>query len=72
MQVLGMTDWQPIETVPKGEQLLFADASNVIAGFWNYGEKEPRMAHTGGEFPIWPTHWMPLPEPPPTPDSPHP
>lgn len=56
--------WQPIETAPKDVSVIFADALNIIPGWWQADEDEPRMIHTGGEFPIWPTHWRPLPTPP--------
>lgn len=62
-----MRDWQPIESfnpaIHQG-QYWFADESNVILGHWYEGEGEPRMAYCGQEFPIWPTHWMEIPDPP--------
>ena len=60
-------DWQPIETAPKdGSDLLVNECGDVVIARWSqpfsvwagprdtYGEREV----------MYPTHWMPLPEPP--------
>lgn len=60
-------EWQPIETfdpTTHRDRYLFSDGTNVILGHWYDGEDEPRMAYTGDEFPIFVTHWAPLPAPP--------
>jgi len=55
--------WQPIETAPKdGRSVLVADAKYKTIGinFWcNYENDWDRESDL-----VWPTHWMPLPEPP--------
>lgn len=56
-------EWQPIETAPKdGTQILLGKVGgSMIVGFWN------GYAWDDGDFDSnvsWPSHWMPLPEPP--------
>ena len=48
--------WQPIETAPKGKEVLVLKANGkyTIADWGRYCE------YNGGNF----THWMPLPDPP--------
>lgn len=63
----ALDGWSPIETFDPAihqDSYLFANDCNVIMGHWYEGEPEPRMAYTGQEFPIWPTHWRPMPQPP--------
>lgn len=63
-----MTDWQPIETAPKGRSLLvwFGRVGmhyNVLICDdmgWREAVDDGRQLKEGYE----PTHWMPLPEPP--------
>ena len=74
-----MTDWQPIETAPKDgrnvlspnygrDVLLFVPdgyCTKVFVGFFDY--MDGWLTPEGGEIKIisgFPTHWMPLPEPP--------
>lgn len=53
-----MSEWQPIETAPEGERVLtyFSDGDFLLcfAAEWKRDEGDD----------VWPTHWMPLPEPP--------
>lgn len=67
--------WQPIETAPKDETLFWAieDGSNYgIDGHVQYEcwWVESRLYAGGGRFAdrggetCFPSHWMPLPEPP--------
>lgn len=73
-----MNPWQPIETAPKGPQILIYDGKSIgIAawevisksgtGWWRY-QAGPNEAPFGDYDPPpvcdKPTHWMPLPEPP--------
>ena len=64
-------NWQPIETAPKdGTHILLArtDSEWVCQGRYVCDDKgwyelnNDASDHWGGE--IYPTHWMPLPEPP--------
>ena len=59
--------WQPIETAPKDgtRVLLWIEPVKIAMPFaWQDGR------WMGDDYPLnmaWPTHWMPLPEPPVTP-----
>lgn len=61
-----MTDWQPIETASKdGVTIVLYGAKGrykIVIGKWvanwNQWQSQP------GAWPVYPTHWMPLPEPP--------
>ena len=58
-----MMEWQPIETAPKtGDMLLWDDFSIHIGKY--YPEYECFYAYDIAPPMCWPTHWMPLPEPP--------
>lgn len=73
-----MSEWLPIETAPKGvELLLYCDTFGVELGSYrsddNDREGDPKWWYdnsyddfsTGhASCPLNPTHWMPLPEPP--------
>jgi hypothetical protein len=61
-----MTDWQPIETAPRGED-------NEFLGFDGRGVDRTWEGWTEDDAPVYvrqdwvrwhPTHWMPLPAPP--------
>jgi hypothetical protein len=59
-------DWQPIETAPKdGTHILFWDGDGMSVCYW-VGRRWD-LVQTGAyaeDADCWPTHWMPLPEPP--------
>ena len=65
-----MSEWKTIESAPKDRHVLLL-ASTVIGpplivhGCWfKVSDREKGWIDTNGE--VWnPTHWMPLPEPPP-------
>lgn len=66
-----MTDWQPIETAPKdGEDTILFWDGKVVVGFFLDNSRTARpwkgwRLHAGSAWPPgYPTHWMPLPEPP--------
>lgn len=60
--------WQPIETAPKDGQVILICAGNAVASvYWDdeftwVSTEDNLMAHIVHDDP---THWMPLPEPPP-------
>ena len=61
--------WQPIETAPKtgAARLLACPQSLVVIGFWGRNVQEgsyETWRDSGRWKPIYPTHWMLLPEPP--------
>jgi hypothetical protein len=56
-------EWQPIETAPK-------DGMSVLGFFPNFSDDSIQMTYyskgwKNGLKQVHPTHWMPLPEPPP-------
>jgi hypothetical protein len=64
-----MTEWQPIETAPKDgtKVLLFCNPCGAGVGLFHLRRKlwvlgDPNELEA--EDIIFPTHWMPLPEPP--------
>lgn len=62
-----MADWQPIETAPKdGTRVLLHTPDthrySPVLGSWS--DFEERWEEWGDYYPCYPTHWMPLPEPP--------
>lgn len=69
-----MTEWQPIETAPKGKMVLVYEdeyqeyyVAENIKGVWQYASTSiwPRGTFKQNiDFVCMPTHWMPLPEPP--------
>jgi hypothetical protein len=63
----GRYQWQPIETVPKdaGLLLLWMPPGPFPRTGWFNEEDDTWVGYdSDGEWPIFPTHWMPLPEPP--------
>ena len=60
--------WQPIETAPKdGRDLLVFEGSGMCVANWD--DWKQRNGQTAGWrdgqcYPVNPTHWMPLPQPP--------
>ena len=73
-----MTEWQPIETAPKGEpepygsgpQILGCTVGNGWSAMqivrWDYHKSPGRGSWKGPHGGWTPTHWMPLPSPPKT------
>ena len=59
-----MSEWQKIETAPKGELIIGYDADGMMRlVFWEADE----WLTVGMDFSSYwfePTHWMPLPKPP--------
>ena len=60
-------EWQKIDTAPKdGTPILIYDTGMMVSIRWDRSKWNLpdflEMSHAGME--IWPTHWMPLPEPP--------
>jgi hypothetical protein len=53
-----MAEWNPIETAPKGQRVIayFSDGDILLCHVSDWRRDE------GDDY--WPTHWMPLPEPP--------
>ena len=57
-------DWQPIETAARTNHryvLVWAETGGYYVALWHRGE----WRHGEKGRPVFPTHWMPLPEPPP-------
>lgn len=63
-----MSEWKPIETAPKvGDvQIYCSDTKEQMVAFWNTKFKGWQFAidPCSGPHIAYPTHWMPLPEPP--------
>ena len=65
-----MAEWQPIETAPKdGTWIVICDGRHAgcfLAAYWDGDEEAPYKWFTvdGSYHADFPTHWMPLPEPP--------
>jgi hypothetical protein len=63
-----MTEWQPIETAPKdGTEVLLFYETDMAVGLFHFRRKLWVLGYPieieDGDI-IFPTHWMPLPEPP--------
>jgi len=66
-----MTEWQPIETAPKDGTKFDAWVPDAFGGhrmtdlsFNARGQLRQNGLLTTADLPRWPTHWMPLPNPP--------
>lgn len=64
-----MTEWQPIETAPKGELPIWVGHSgSIYVAIWRNDRWTDYFmlmhTRTGDRPGDEPTHWMPLPEPP--------
>lgn len=60
-----MSEWQPIETAPEGEEILvYAPIDGVVSSIYKFGAWQKLIMVYGGSKTNEPTHWMPLPEPP--------
>jgi hypothetical protein len=66
-----MTEWQPIETAPKGETVILLwcpeswDTDCVRIGFWSESDwyDDESASHPITDMYGAPTHWHPLPNP---------
>lgn len=59
-----MADWQPIESAPKdGTPFLSCKGARVMWTTYGYNGWESGWLNEH-EYVVFPTHWMPLPEPP--------
>jgi len=58
-----MTEWQPIETAPRGTRVLVYGQGGV---FVNYVDEVGQLRNLFGRPKHGATHWMPLPAPPAT------
>jgi hypothetical protein len=78
-------NWQPIETAPKDGTLVllyfpggcFSNDGNVCVGFWSTDGSDDWFSrecdsNSMTELGDFPTHWMPIPEPPSPTDPPDP
>lgn len=74
---MTISEWQPIETAPKnGKSILISSANwkTVWRGYYRSAQTEPEdyIARFGegwtrdnySDLNLFPTYWMPLPEPP--------
>jgi len=68
-----MSDWRPIETAPKdgSDTLLYwplagasADRPRIRIGYWRDPHGWVWQDRAVRSYSSFPTHWMPLPEPP--------
>lgn len=59
-------EWQPIETAPDDGVFLLTDGTRRYTGFRDSGLSSYRFFSLDevGDVAHWPTHWMPLPDPP--------
>lgn len=69
LAILANKQWQPIKTAPKdGTHFLCASEGWVSEVYWDADQKCCYAANTHStdyvDGAVWPTHWMPLPEPP--------
>jgi Protein of unknown function (DUF551) len=59
-------EWRPIESAPKdGTRVMLADMRSVVTGLWNPQVPGWECDWRVGNYGDRPTHWMPLPDPPP-------
>jgi hypothetical protein len=59
--------WQPIDTAPKGDEILvWTQNDGAFVAFWSgFANGWRWTSHDlGGHEKIKPTHWKPLPDPP--------
>lgn len=61
-------EWQPIETAPKGQNIIICCAGKSLSIWIAYdaGQRKRIWFHKGSKKKMFmePTHWMPLPEAP--------
>ena len=56
-----MSEWKPIETAPKYEEILTLTKHGVIEGEW---DGEIVRGYYGRDMQWYASYWMPLPKPP--------
>jgi len=62
-----MSEWQPIETAPKGEEVIvYTPLNGVVSSIYKHGCWQKLIIVNGRGPGNEPTHWMPLPKPPET------
>jgi len=65
-----MDKWQPIETAPHNKRILIqsntASCNEMAMAWWDRSDDKLYYAPQGGLVQWKPTHWMPIPEPPPS------
>ena len=62
-----MADWQPIETAPREQAVLVCEPRRVGAGSYLLVARSrdgKSWWSIPGVYNCYPTHWMPLPDPP--------
>ena len=59
-------DWrEDVEKAPYSQAVLIWDGKEVTQALkWRSGSYEEWTAFSCPEYQVWPTHWMPLPDPP--------
>ena len=66
----AMTDWQPIATAPHDQRSILGvhENSGIQKVCWRFAIGDDRYEYGAGSERLWrPTHWQPLPVPPPKP-----
>jgi Protein of unknown function (DUF551) len=64
---VGMMDWQPIETAPRGEMFIYywpRDGKRAIGLAYLAKDGGWRDSEGNWKTRLEPTHWMPIPAPP--------
>lgn len=61
-----MSEWRPIETAPKGKVLIFCEDGKTHVASYNGSDNNKIWTSDSEYFNVkkYPTHWMPLPQPP--------
>jgi hypothetical protein len=61
----GNAGWQPIETAPKDgtDMLVYQNGCFDVASVW-WIDDNGDAVWFNGDVVVYPTHWMPLPDPP--------
>jgi len=62
-------EWQPIETAPNGKEILVFMEGEIFQGnfegtYWEFATADFHGCGCCSGTRDYPTHWMPLPEPP--------
>ena len=62
-----MSEWKPIQTAPVGTPILVWGPEDefAVAEYEGRSNRACHLSYSFGEYcDVYPTHWMPLPEPP--------